>query len=113
MSFLGHLVLLAVGVFGSFTLFLGIYRLMSTDEPGGAGTLNIAAKRGELSVFDRINPNGGLVDRLDYLLARFLHQDAAIEELYMLWGRPQKTNPLQILHYKEICALVIPAFVGY
>lgn len=81
-------------------------------EEGGALS-GLSAKRGELSVFERINPAGGMVDRLDYFLARVCRLDGSIENLYMLWGQPEKTNPLQMLHYKEICALAVPCFLAY
>lgn len=109
-----HYLLLVVGLVGSYTAYLSIFRVMAPAAPGDqAGLAAIPVKRGEISVFDRINPAGGLIDRLDYFLARVLKLDTSIEDLYMLWGRPEKTNPLQILHYKETCAFIIPVFVAY
>lgn len=108
------ILLLIIGLGGSFAAFMAVFRLTSTEaEENVGGLAGISVKRGELSVFDRLNPSGGPIDRLDYFLARVLKLDAGLENLYMLWGRPESTNPLQLLHYKEICAFVLPVTVAY
>ena len=108
-----HFFLLFIGLAGSMAAFTSIFRMMSPPVEDETGLSAISPRKGELSVFDRLNPNGGLVDRLDYFLARVCHFDAKIEELYMLWGRPQKTDPIKILHMKELCAIILPAVAVY
>src|SRR5579863_2195684 len=110
---MAHWFLLFIGLAGAMAGFTSIYRMMAPPVEEEGGLAGISPKRGELSVFDRLNPNGGLVDRLDFFLARVCRFDARIEELYMLWGRPQGAEPIKILHWKELCAVILPAIVGY
>jgi len=108
-----HWFLLFIGLAGSMAAFTSIFRVMSPPVEDETGLAGISPRKGELSVFDRLNPNGGLIDRLDFFLARVCKFDAKIEEMYMLWGRPQKYDPIRILHWKELCAVLIPAVAVY
>lgn len=108
-----HWFLLFIGLAGSMAAFTSIFRMMSPPVEEEGGLSGISPRKGELSVFDRLNPNGGIIDRLDFFLARVCHFDAKIEELYMLWGRPQFTDPIKILHMKEIVAVLVPSVIAY
>ncbi|MBI3505123.1 MAG: type II secretion system F family protein [Proteobacteria bacterium] len=111
---MNHWMLMIVAVLGSMFTFTAVLRMLSAppvEEPGSLQSLTKGP--GELSSFDRINPQGGIIDRIDFFLARNLGFDKKLEELHVLMGQPEKPTPLSILHYKEIAALVVPAFVFY
>ncbi|UPT73058.1 MAG: type II secretion system F family protein [Elusimicrobiota bacterium] len=70
------------------------------------GDLSKLAKKdiGTSSAFSSLNPNGGLVDKLDLFLLKTFKLDVKIEEMHMMMGRPLKPTPLEMLHLKEMLA---------
>jgi tight adherence protein C len=95
-----HWLLFAVAFLGSAAAYTAISRMFApppeTDAKKEVGTS---------SAFSGLNPNGGLVDRLDLFLLKTFHLDVKLEETHMMLGRPQKPTPLDILHLKEFFAL--------
>lgn len=68
----------------------------------------IKDKRKETSAFDKLSPDGSMIERLDLFLAKKLGLEKRLEETHILLGKPNRPNPLHMLHFKEICAIVIP-----
>lgn len=101
-----HWILFGVAVFGSFAAYTAASRLFAPPPEGDESDLAKLAKKevGTSSAFSALNPNGGMLDRLDLFLLKVLHLDVKLEELHMLMGRPQKPAPLDILHLKEFFA---------
>ena len=101
-----HYILLAVGVLGSVAAYTAASRLFAPPAEGDANDLSKLAKRdiGTSSAFSSLNPNGGLLDRLDLFLLKTFHLDVKLEELHMMMGRPQKPSPLDMLHLKVFFA---------
>ncbi len=96
-----NIVLLLLGLLGSLAAFVFIQRLFSpAKEVINPLTSAEDLEQKESSVFNKINPNGTFLDRLDLFLARTCGQDKKLEEAYMLLGRPKETDPLQMLHKK-------------
>lgn len=114
MRSLADFVTMIIGVGGSIAVFTLVQRLlMSTTAEEPTSLAQIAAKRkGEMTAFESINPSGGVVDRLDFYLVYKLGLGPKIEELYMLLGRPETPTPMQILHWKEMAAVMVPAFLA-
>ena len=103
---LTHWLLLAVGVLGSVAAYTAASRLFAPPAEGDPSDLTKLAKKevGTTSAFSGLNPNGGLVDRLDLFLLKTFHLDVKLEELHMMMGRPAKPTPLDMLHLKEFFA---------
>jgi tight adherence protein C len=101
-----HWMLFAVAFLGSAAAYTAISRMMAPPPEADEHDLSKLAKKdvGTSSAFSSLNPNGGLVDRLDLFLLKTFHLDVKLEELHMLLGRPQKPSPLDILHLKEFFA---------
>lgn len=110
-----HYMLMGIGIVGSMAAFSAAQRIFSTEPEEDASSLRTIAKKqaGEASIFDGINPSGGLIDRLDFFLARRLGLARALDEMHMLLGRPATPTPLQMLHFKEIAAFFVPALAFY
>jgi tight adherence protein C len=107
-----NVILIILAVVGSVSTYVFIQRIFAPDKEvinpiGSAQDL----EQKELSVFNKLNPNGPLIDKMDIFLARTCGQDKKLEEAYMLLGRPQNTDPLRMLHKKEIVAVVVIGFL--
>lgn len=105
--------LLAVSAVGSMAAFTLVYRWLSATAGGEPTALSELTRPqgGEAAGLGVLKPGGGPVERLDHFLVRRLGLDRKLDQLHMLLGRPEKPAPLRILHMKELCALVVPAFV--
>lgn len=116
---LTHYFLLGLAFLGSVAAYVTISRMFAPPPEDDKNDLAKLANRemGTSSAFSGLNPNGGLVERLDLYLLRTFHLDVKLEELHMLLGRPAKPSALDILHLKEFVAVMFggcAAFVtGY
>ena len=100
-----HYMLLIVGVLGSVAAYTGMHRMFAPPVDDEGDLSKLAKKEvGMTTAFSSLNPNGGLIDRLDLLLLKTFHLDVKLEELHMLMGRPDKPSPLEMLHLKEMLA---------
>ncbi|HAH06525.1 MAG TPA: hypothetical protein DCM05_08365 [Elusimicrobia bacterium] len=111
---LTQFILLAVAFLGSMAVFTLIQRLLAppTDEP--TSLARITGKTvGDVSAFESLNPQGSLMERLDFFLVNSVRLGPKLEQLHMLLGKPEKPNPLHLLHYKEICMGVTGGFVYF
>lgn len=106
-TYVGYL-LWVVGILGSVAVYTAVSRLASPPPPTPDSDLANLAKRelGMTSAFQALKPDGSLWDRIDLFLIRTFHLDVKLEELHMLMGRPVKPTPVDMLHKKEILALV-------
>ncbi|MFA6004433.1 MAG: type II secretion system F family protein [Elusimicrobiota bacterium] len=103
-----HYVLIAIGILGSVAFYTAMQRLMAPPPELDKSDLTQLAKKdlGMTSAFSGLNPQGGVLDRLDLLLLKTFHLDVKLEELHMMMGRPNKPTPLDMLHLKEILTAV-------
>jgi tight adherence protein C len=103
-----HWALVALELFGSVAAYVTVSRMFAPPDGDDKNDLSKLANKeaGTSSAFSGLNPNGGLLDRLDLLLLRNFHLDVKLEELHMLLGRPAKPSPLDILHLKEFFAVL-------
>jgi tight adherence protein C len=107
-------ILLLIGFLGSVAVFTLIQRLFAVpaDEPSSLARI-AGKKQGEVSPFESLNPQGGLLERLDFFFVDSLRMESPLETLHMLLGKPERPHPLQILHYKELCAVLVGCFAGF
>ncbi|MFA6092146.1 MAG: type II secretion system F family protein [Elusimicrobiota bacterium] len=109
-----QILLLIIGFLGSMAVFTLVQRMFSSPEEDADSLARIAGKReGDVSPFEKLNPQGGLLERLDFFLVHQAKMGARLENLHMLLGKPEKPNALQILHYKELCCVVAAGFVYF
>ncbi|MDE2040182.1 MAG: type II secretion system F family protein [Elusimicrobia bacterium] len=109
-----HYLLLVIGVLGSVAAYTAVNRLFAPPVEDEGDLSKLAKKEaGMTTAFSSLNPKGSLIDRLDLFLLRTFHLDVRIEELYMLMGRPAKPSPLEMLHMKEMVAVVLAAVMVY
>jgi tight adherence protein C len=89
---------------GSAAVFTALLRLLAPPQEADASDLSKLAKRevGTSTAFSGINPDGGLIDRIDLFLLKTFQLDIKLEELHMMMGRPVKPTPLEMLHLKEM-----------
>lgn len=100
------LALLFVGSMATFTL---VQRFLRPPELGPSSIGDISDMEGkEASVFSRLDPNRSVFERIDLFLGRGLGLEKKLEETYMLLGKPANTDPLKILHVKEMAAIGLP-----
>ncbi|HXT01068.1 MAG TPA: type II secretion system F family protein [Elusimicrobiota bacterium] len=110
-----HWLLFAVAFLGSAAAYTAVSRMFAPPPEADENDLSRLAKKevGTSSAFSGLNPNGGLVDRLDLFLLKTFHLDVKLEELHMMLGRPQKPTPLDMLHLKEFFAAGAIAFLYF
>jgi len=106
-----HWLLFTIAFLGSAAAYTAISRMFAPPADADESDLSKLAKKevGTSSAFSGLNPNGGMIDRLDLFLLKTFHLDVKIEELHMMLGRPQKPTPLDILHLKEFFAAALGA----
>lgn len=106
-----HWLLFTIAFLGSAAAYTAVSRMFAPPADADESDLSKLAKKevGTSSAFSGLNPNGGMIDRLDLFLLKTFHLDVKIEELHMMLGRPQKPTPLDILHLKEFFAAALGA----
>ncbi|MBI4655974.1 MAG: type II secretion system F family protein [Elusimicrobia bacterium] len=108
MSNIGSILLFILAVAGSFAAFTVVYRFFVPQEEEVSAIGGIGVEQKEISVFAKLDPRRGFMDKMDIFFARGLGLEKKLEETYMLLGRPENTDPLKILHLKELIAFIIP-----
>lgn len=104
-----NLFMLALLFVGSLAAFTAVQRFFKPPETGPSSIGDISDMEGkETSVFSRLDPNRSVFERVDLFLARDLGLEKKLEETYMLLGKPANTDPLKILHAKEMAAVLLP-----
>ena len=104
--------LLLVSVGGSFAAFAAVQRFFSPRDDERSPISDISDMAGkETSVFNKLEGSKNFWDKLDLLLVRGMGQEKKLEETYMLLGSPRNTDPLKMLHLKQILAVLLPALL--
>ncbi len=106
-------VMAVIAMAGAIAAFITTNRFFSpkTEESPASLTRLAGGEKKEISSFSKLDPNRGIWDRLDLFLAKSVGLEGKLEELHMLLGSPVNPDPLQILHYKELCSVIIPGFL--
>lgn len=109
---IGKILMALIAVAGAIAAFIAAHRFFSpkTKESPASLTHLVGEGKKEISSFSKLDPNHGFMDRLDLFLAK-MGLEAKLDKLHMLLGRPVNPDPLQILHYKELCSVIIPGFL--
>ncbi|MDD2772805.1 MAG: type II secretion system F family protein [Elusimicrobiales bacterium] len=95
-------------------LFIVVQRFFSPPKKEEGGSLSDLVKEKaakSASVFDRLNPDGTMLEKLDLFLAKTVGVQRKLEEMHMLLGSPDKPNPLHMLHMKELVGVGLPVFL--
>jgi len=101
--------LTALAVLGSFAAFAAAQRFFSPREEDRSPISDVSDMEGkETSAFARLEGSKNLWDKIDLFFARGLGLEKKLEEVYMLLGSPRGTNPLKMLHIKQMLALALP-----
>ncbi len=95
----------------SMAVYVFFQRLLMPEkkEEGGSIADLVQNKAKATSSFDKLDPEGSLLDKLDLFLAKKMKVEQKLEYLYMLMGNPSTTDPLKMLHQKELIAVILPA----
>ncbi|HBL15180.1 MAG TPA: hypothetical protein DD417_00045 [Elusimicrobia bacterium] len=108
------ILLYIVGLIGSMGVFTLIMRVLKPPAEDSNSLTRISPKgMGEISPWENLNPQGGLIERLDIFLVHTIKLGERIETLHMLLGKPEKPTPLNILHMKEMAAAVTGGFLYF
>jgi len=101
--------LLGIATLGSFAMFAAVQRFFAPREEDRSAIGDISDMEGkEVSVFSKLEGSKNFWDQLDLAFARNLGMEKNLEERYMLLGRPSSTDPLKMLHIKQIAAVALP-----
>ena len=103
------IILLVLSTMGALATFTVAFRFLSPKEEERSPITDISDLEGkEVSVFSRLEGSGNLWDKVDLFFARSLGQEKKLEETYMLLGSPANTDPLKMLHSKQLLAVLLP-----
>ncbi|MEF3280263.1 MAG: type II secretion system F family protein [Elusimicrobiota bacterium] len=109
-----NIILIIIGVIGALATFVFTQRFFSPAKIEESAVSNIAdIAQKEVSPFDRIDPSRSFLDKIDYILAKNMKIGRKIENLFMLLGKPENTDPLKLLHIKEGLAVGVPIFIFF
>jgi tight adherence protein C len=111
-----QLFLLGLAFISTMGVFFTVQRFFSPPKKEEGGSLSDLVKEKAskgTSVFDRLNPDGTMFEKLDLFLAKNMGMQARLEEMYMLLGSPEKLNPIHMLHIKEAVAVGLPVFLMF
>ena len=111
MDAMTNIILKVMAFSGSIATFMFIQRFFSPAKEKVSHIVSAEdLERKELSPFAKLDSNKSLLDKLDIFLARKCGFEKKLTEAYVLLGKPDNTDPLKMLHQKEIAAVVL--FVG-
>ena len=101
--------LLGLATLGSLAAGAAAQRFFAPREEDRSAIGDISDMEGkEVSVFSKLENSKNFWDKLDLFFAKSLGLESKLEEQYMLLGRPPNTDPLKILHLKQILAAALP-----
>ncbi len=104
-----HYFLMGVSILGSFAAFAAVQRFFAPRDDDRSAIGDISDMEGkEVSVFAKLEGSKNFWDKVDLVFAKSLGMEKKLEEKYMLLGRPSGTDPLRMLHAKQMLALVLP-----
>lgn len=106
--------LTCIAVLGSFAAFAAAQRFFAPPEEERSAIGDISDMEGrETSAFAKLEGSQRFQDKLDLFFARTLKLQKKLEDTWMLLGSPRHTNPLKILHVKELLAILLPGAFWY
>ncbi len=116
MDLLQTIILKGFPFLGSIFVFNAVQAMLASKEEQASSTaMGALTRQGGMGIAEarlKLNPQGGIVDRLDYFLAKNLSLEQPLDYTHMLLGRPAYPQPIDILHRKEIFVLVAAFFLG-
>ena len=100
---------MGLAILGSFATFAAVQRFFGPRDEERSAIGDISDMEGkEVSVFSKLENSKNFWDRLDLFFAKSLGLEKKLEEQYMLLGRPANTDPLKMLHVKQLFAGGLP-----
>ncbi|MBR2865930.1 MAG: type II secretion system F family protein [Elusimicrobiaceae bacterium] len=106
---IGELVLAFCLFIGGISVFVAVLHLFMPKKDENR-IVDVAAQRFKSSSsFARLQPETKWVDRLAVFCLNTFNLEKPLESMHMQLGSPQEPQPVDILYYKVIFALVIPA----
>ncbi|HOW88934.1 MAG TPA: type II secretion system F family protein [Elusimicrobiales bacterium] len=101
--------LTGLAIVGSFATFSAVQRFFAPKEEERPAIGDISDLEGkEVSVFAKLEGSKSFWDQVDLFFARSLGMEKKLVESYMLLGRPTNTDPIRMLHVKQIMAVMLP-----
>ena len=102
------LVLNFILAIGAFSLFVVVFSLLSPKQEKEK-IVDVAAQRFKSSSsFARLQPETKWVDRLAVFCLNTFHLEKPLEQMHMQLGSPDIPQPVDILYYKVISAMLLP-----
>lgn len=96
---------------GAFCLFAAVFALLSPKQEKEQ-IVDVAAQRFKSSSsFARLQPETKWLDRLAVFCLHTFHLERSLEQMHMQLGSPDQPQPVDILYYKIILAMVVPAAI--
>ncbi len=96
---------------GAFCLFAAVFALLSPKQEKEQ-IVDVAAQRFKSSSsFARLQPETKWLDRLAVFCLHTFHLERPLEQMHMQLGSPDQPQPVDILYYKIILAMVVPAAI--
>ena len=104
-----HILLSILLVIGTFSLFIGVFRLFAPKEEREE-FVDIAVRRFKSSSsFARLDPDDRILDKIAMFCLQTFHLEKDLEMMHMQMGSPDTPQPVDILFSKVICAFAVPA----
>ena len=96
---------------GAFCLFAAVFALLAPGREKEQ-IVDVAAQRFKSSSsFARLQPETKWLDRLAVFCLHTFHLERPLEQMHMQLGSPDQPQPVDILYYKIILAMVVPAAI--
>ncbi|HUT86120.1 MAG TPA: type II secretion system F family protein [Elusimicrobiales bacterium] len=96
----------------AFAVFIFLENLLTPPKKQKDSlTALIKDKTQDISPFSRLKPDGSFIDRLDLFFAKTLKLEEKLKTTHMLLGSPKTPNPLHMLHFKLIAAVLLPVLL--
>lgn len=110
MDFLS-LTLTLVSLIGAISLFFAVLAIFAPKQEKEQ-IVDVAAQRFKSSSsFSRLQPENKWMDRLAVFCLNTFQLEKPLEQIHMQLGSPDTPQPVDILYYKVICALAVPAAI--
>ncbi len=94
---------------GTVCIFVAVFALLSPKQEKEQ-IVDVAAQRFKSSSsFSRLQPENKWIDRLAVFCLNTFHLERPLEQMHMRLGSPDLPQPVDILYYKVISALLFPA----
>lgn len=106
-----YLMLMTLMLIGALSLFVTVFVLLSPKKEKEQ-IVDVAARRFKSSSsFARLQPETKWIDRLAVFCLNTFHLEKSLEQMHMQLGSPDLPQPVDILYYKIISALLLPAAI--